>query len=222
MLGWFGALGLWVKVAVIASVLAIIAGSIWLVYHSIYERGYRDAEAKYKPQVQKLEGDLKNSQSDLVAAAAVNKTFSEENARLGTLLRDQTLAISKMEAAKIEAQNEARAALARVTANQKRYSAEIARLQSIVNGPPMTEGDCEEADSIMRTILRDRMPINTGAEADRDRTAGASGDGEGGGGAAVYQQDGRPSAATANQDRFEGGQQATSLGSCWAGLASAG
>lgn len=189
MLTWFTGLGIWIRVGIAAAIVGAFALMIWFVYHSIYESGYRDAEAKYKPQVQKLESDLKVSQADLDTAAQVNRTFSVENQRLAKLSRDQSMKLDELEAAKITAQNSARDALARVAANQKRYSAEIARLTAIVNGPPMTEGDSEEADAILRSILRDRMSVRTGAaEAGRDPAAAASGSGEGGGAAAVYQQ----------------------------------
>lgn len=208
MLGWFTGLGIWVKIGIVAGIVGVFALMVWYVHHSIYDSGYRDAEAKYKPQIQKLQQDLTNSQSDLDAAAKVNRTFSEENNRIAGLLRSQSMELDKLEAAKITAQNEARAALARVTANQKRYSAELARLQSIVNGPPMTEGDSEEADSILRSILRDRMSISTGAaEAGGDHAAAPGGGSEGAGGAALHQQIGLAFGTAANQDRFEEGEQ---------------
>lgn len=222
MLALFMGLGLWVRVGIVAAIVGAFALAIWFVYHSIYETGYRAAVAKLQPQIDKLTVDLKNSQADLSTAVAVNKTFATENDRLAGLLRDQSFALDKLRADAITAQNEARAALERVAANQKRYSAELARLKSIVNGPPMTEGDSDEADSILRAILRDRLSVGPRAEAPGDHPARADRGGEDRSGPAVYQQGGPATSAAANQARFEDGQQGAGGGRGGARLTRAG
>lgn len=166
MLGWFTGLGIWIKVAIFAAILGLIAGAVWYIHHSIYREGYVAAENVYKPQVTKLEIDVRNAQADTAKAVAINVTFKAENDRLDGIVRIQNLAIGKYEADAIEAQNKARAAIAAVIREQAantKNRAEIKRLQDIVNGPPLTEKDCEEADNILRTLLRDGVSVRTGA-----------------------------------------------------------
>lgn len=217
----FKGLGIWVRVAIVAAILLTIFGAIYFVYHSIKMTGYREAEDLYKPKIQKLEQDLKNANADLLKAVGINATFKNEIDRLGALVRDQNMSIDKLNADAIEAQNRAREALARVAANQKRYSAEIARLQAIVNGPPITEGECEEADSIMRSILRDRMPNSAGATPPAGKRSAEGGGSESAGGSTVHEQ-GRFAGYTAAYILgLEESQQGTGGGSGGARLASA-
>lgn len=208
MLMWaaFKSLGVWIQIAIVVAILAAFAGGIWYIHHSIYQSGYRAAEEKLKPQIQKLEQDLKNVRADLDQAVGINATFQAENKRLADLARQQTMQLDALAAKAIEAQNQARDALARVAANQKRYSAEIARLQAILNGPPMTEGDSEEADSILRSVLRDRLSIDPRAEAPGGGNAAQGGGGEGRGTAAVHRQGSAAAPAVADQDRPENRQ----------------
>lgn len=172
MLSWFLGLGMWIKVAIVVAILGLIAGVVWYIHHSIWKDGYTAAEKVYEPQITKLTQDVKNAQEDTAKAVAINVTFQAENNRLAGIVKDQAASISKFEADSIEAQNKARAAMAQVLREQAtntRNRAEIKRLQDIVNGPPLTEKDCEEADNILRTLLRDGVSVGAGAAATPSR-----------------------------------------------------
>jgi len=166
MFGWFTGLGIWIKVAIIAALLGLVVGAVWYIHHSIWKDGYVAAEVVYKPQVAKLQQDVKDAQADTAKAVAINVTFKAENDRLAGQVKEQAASISQFEADAITAQNKARAAMAQVIREQAtntRNRAEIKRLQDIVNGPPLTEKDCEEADNILRTLLRDGVSVGAGA-----------------------------------------------------------
>jgi len=169
MLGWFTGLGLWIKLAIIAAFLALIVGAVWYIHHSIWKDGYDAAEAKLKPEIARLSTDLKNVTDDRNRVLDINKAFDAENKRLAGIVAQQNQQVQQFQADALAAQEKARAALAQVLreqANNTRNRSEIKRLEAIVNGPAITEGDCEEADSILRTLLRDRVPDNpTGARA---------------------------------------------------------
>lgn len=201
----FKGLGLWVRLAIVAAILAVIAGTVWYVYHSIKMTGYREAEAVYKPKVEKLQKDLENANKDLADAVKINGIFKKTIEDLGNQVRAQNLEVDKLKADALVAQAQARDAVARIAANQKRYSAEIARLQAIVNGPPMTEGECEEADSIMRSILRDRLSNDAGATPTTGSRGAQGGDDQGAGAATVREPKRSSAGATTHQDRPQNG-----------------
>jgi len=157
MLGWFTGLGLAVKLAVFAGMLAVIAGAAWAVHHSIWKGGYSAAEVKYKPQLIKAQADLANSQADLQNAINVNLQFQEELKRLAALNQAQQTSIDLFKQDALVAEIRLRKVLLEVAVKEKRYTAEIKRLLDIVSGPTLTEGDCEEADSILRSLIRDRV-----------------------------------------------------------------
>lgn len=162
MLSWFTGLGMAVKVGIVLAILALVAGTVWYVHHAIWKDGYNAATVKLQPVIDKLTVDLKNSQADLTTATSVNATFAAENKRLAAIVNDQNLRVQTYEAKAIEAQNKARTAINELQKQQRNnaaWKAELARLQAIVNGPAMKEGDCEEADAILRTLVRDRMPV---------------------------------------------------------------
>jgi hypothetical protein len=157
----FGAMNLWWRIGSVAIVCAVIGGGIWYVHHQIYRSGYEDAEAIYKPKVAKLE-------TDLAGAMAANARFVAENDRLAKAVTEQNLAVDGFRADALKAQDDARAAMAKVIreqASNTRNRAEIKRLEAIVNGPPLTEGDCAQADDILRSLIRDRLPERAAAPA---------------------------------------------------------
>lgn len=159
-------LGIWWRVGILAAFVLMIAGAIWYVHHTIYREGYTDAESVYKPKVAKLETDLKNAQDDIAKAVAINEQFKRANDELKKQVQEQALSIQQFQADADAAREAARKAMQQVIREQAantRNRAEIKRLQDIVNGPPMTEGDCAEADNILRTLLRDRGVPNAGA-----------------------------------------------------------
>lgn len=171
MLGWFTGLGLWIRIAIVVGILAVIAAAVWYVHHSIWKDGYRAAEAKLVPQITKLENDLKNARSDLDLALAANAAFKKANVELADKVAAQNVSIAAFEHAALEAQTKARAAIAQVirtNAENTKVRAELKRLQDIINGPPMTEGDCEQADLILRNLLRDSVPVSAGTPAPRN------------------------------------------------------
>lgn len=185
MLGWFTGLGWAVKLGIVLAIVAVVGGTVWYVHHSIWKDGYNAAELKYKPQLQKAQADLANTMADLQNAINVNKQFEAELKRLSALTLEQQQSIDMFKQSALAAEIKLRKALLDIAVKEKRYTAEIARLLAIVSGPPMTEGDCEEADSILRTLVRDRLRDNGAAPLAGDG-APKSGTSRGGGGAPVH------------------------------------
>lgn len=157
MLGWFTGLGLWIKLAIVAAIFAAVAGAVWYIHHSIWKEGYNAATLKLQPVIDKQAVDLKNALSDVAQAREINKQFEIELRRLQTLTAEQQVSIDKFKADALAAEIKVRRALVEIAAKEKRYTAEIARLVAIAAGPVMTEGAYEEADAILRTLVRDRM-----------------------------------------------------------------
>lgn len=157
MLGWFTGLGLWIKLAIVAAIFAAVAGAVWYIHHSIWKEGYTAATLKLQPVIDKQAIDLKNALADVAQAQEINKQFEIELRRLHTLTTEQQVSIDKFKADALAAEIKVRKALVEIAAKEKRYTAEIARLVAIAAGPVMTEGAYEEADAILRTLVRDRM-----------------------------------------------------------------
>lgn len=185
MLGWFTGLGWAFKLGIILAIVAVVGGTVWYVHHSIWKDGYAAAELKYKPQLLKAQADLANTMADLQNAIAVNKQFEAELKRLTALTREQQQSIDMFKQTALAAEIKLRKVLLDVAMKEKRYTAEIARLLAIVSGPPMTEGDCEEADSILRTLVRDRLR-NDGGAAPAGGSPAPGGTSGGGGRAPVH------------------------------------
>jgi hypothetical protein len=76
--------------------------------------------------------------------------------RLRDLYAEQTAEIERLKAERVLAEQRVREALRKVVATERRYTAEIARLRAIAEGPVLTEGAYEEADAILRALVRDR------------------------------------------------------------------
>lgn len=157
MLGWFTGLGVWIKVAIFAGIIAIFAGAVWYIHHTIWKEGYNAAVVKLQPIIDKQAIDLKNALADVKQAQEINKQFEIELRRLQALTTEQQVSIDKFKAEALAAEIKVRRALVEIAAKEKRYTAEIARLVAIASGPPITEGAYEEADAILRTLVRDRM-----------------------------------------------------------------
>ena len=157
MLGWFTGLGIWLKVAIFAGILAIIGGAVWYVHHAIWKEGYNAATLKLQPIIDKQAVDLKNALADVKQAQEINKQFEIELRRLQALTAEQQVSIDKFRSDALAAEIKVRKALVEIAAKERRYTAEIARLVAIASGPPITEGAYEEADAILRTLVRDRM-----------------------------------------------------------------
>lgn len=164
MLGWFTGLGIWIKVAIFAGILAIIGGAVWYIHHAIWKEGYTAATLKLQPIIDKAVIDLKNAQADVKQAQEINKQFEIELRRLQALTAEQQVTIDKFKAEALAAEIKVRKALVEIAAKERRYTAEIARLVAIASGPPITEGAYEEADAILRTLVRDRVRNDGAAE----------------------------------------------------------
>jgi hypothetical protein len=160
LLAW-AALGIWIKVAIVASVVAVIGGGIWFIHHTVWKNGYVAAEAELKPKIVKLEGTVKNLDSDLQHALTENQEFQRKLQDLTTAYEMQSLLVDDYKARTLAAEIRVRKALLEVAAKEKQYTAQIARLTAIAAGPALTEGACEEADAILRSLARDRMRNHT-------------------------------------------------------------
>lgn len=157
MLGWFTGLGIWIRLAIVAAILAVVAGAVWYIHHSIWKEGYSAATLKLQPVIDKQAMDLKNALADVAQAQEINKQFEAELRRLHALTAEQQVSIDKFKADALAAEIKVRRALVEIAAKEKRYTAEIARLVAIAAGPVMTEGAYEEADAILRALVRDRL-----------------------------------------------------------------
>lgn len=164
MLGWT-ALGIWIKVAIVAGILAAIAGGVWFIHHTIWKTGYQAAETKLKPEIVRLEGVNKNLDADLKHALDVNLQFKLKLKDLEAAYELQSLLVEDYKARTLAAEVRVRKALLEIAQKEKRYTAEIARLVAIAGGPALTEGACEEADAILRGLARDRMRNDAGSPA---------------------------------------------------------
>jgi hypothetical protein len=157
MLGWFTAASTAVKVGIVLAILAAIAGFGWLVYHTLYHWGYDEAVAEFTPKIAKANADRDAAVADLKLAQDVNVQYAEEMKRLDQIVFEQNTAIKAYQEAALQSEIKLRKALVEVAQKEKRYSAEIARLLAIASGPVITEGACEEADAILRALMRDRL-----------------------------------------------------------------
>lgn len=163
MLGWFTGLGTAIKIGIVLAIFASIGGAIWYIHHAIWKEGYNAATLKLQPIIDKQAVDLKNALADIAQAQEINKQFAVELQRLHTLTVEQQVSIDKFKADALAAEIKVRKVLVEIAAKERRYTAEIARLLAIASGPPITEGAYEEADNILRTLVRDRMRNDGGS-----------------------------------------------------------
>ena len=149
---------------VMVGIIAVAAlGAAGTFAWTMRSAGYAKAEGEYKPQLEKANADLK------LAVARVDerdRALTEANQKNATLLATinemrAAFAEAKSELDKIKLQQSAQAAevkkqLDQFLLREKRQTAEIARLRAIVASPVITEGVLDEADAILRTLIRDR------------------------------------------------------------------
>lgn len=157
MLGWWTAASTAVKIGIVIGILAAFAGLAYLIQRAVFHWGYDAAVAEYQPKVAKANADRDAAVKDLTTASALNKEYAVELARLDTIVLEQNVAIKAYQEAALQSEIKLRKALVDVAVKEKRYSAEIARLLAIASGPVITEGACEEADAILRALMRDRL-----------------------------------------------------------------
>jgi hypothetical protein len=163
MLGWFSAASLGIKIAILVAIALALAGTAWAVQRAVFHWGYDAAVAEYTPKIQKANFDRDVAISDLKAARKVNDEFAIELGRMQALVDEQKKSIDEYRIAKLNAEIVLRKALVDIAGKEKRYTAEIARLLAIASGPTITEGACEEADAILRSLIRDRLREHAGA-----------------------------------------------------------
>lgn len=157
MLAWFTTASLAIKIGIVVGILAAFFGFGWLVYHTLYHWGYDEAKAEDAPIIAKAKNDLANAIKDVETAQRINKEFQVEVERLHGLTVEQQVSIDKFKIEAVAAEIKVRKVLVDIAIKEKRYTAEIQRLLAIAAGPALTEGGYEEADSILRALVRDRM-----------------------------------------------------------------
>lgn len=157
MLGWFTAASWAVKIGIVVAILALIGGTVYLIQKAVFHWGYDAAVAEYTPKIAKATADRDIAIKDLIEAKKINDEYATELARLTGLVAEQAKSIDEYRQATIQAEIKLRKALVDVAVKEKRYTAEIARLLAIAAGPTITEGACEEADAILRALMRDRL-----------------------------------------------------------------
>jgi len=188
MLTWFGGLGVLIKMAIVAAIVAAVAGAVWYIHHSIWKEGYNAATLKLQPVIDKQSLELQNARADLKQAMEINRQFEAEVRRLTDVTAEQQMSIDKFKADALAAEIKVRRALVEIAAKEKRYTKEIQRLVAIAAGPPITEGAYEEADSILRSLVRDRLFEHAGTNpAPAGGGSPQGGAGGSGGGSSVRQ-----------------------------------
>ncbi len=157
MFAWFGVLSLGVKIAIVAGLVLAFAGTVYAIQRAIFHWGYDAAVVELTPKITKANTERDNALKDLTEATKINAQYVAELTRLDVVVKEQTDSINKYRIAAVEAEIKVRKALVDIAVKEKKYTAEIARLLAIATGPVLTEGACEEADAILRGLMRDRV-----------------------------------------------------------------
>lgn len=163
MLTWFSAASLGIRIAIIVGIALAFLGIVYAVQRAVFHWGYDAAVVEYTPKINKANADRDAAIKDLKEAKQINDSFAVELGRLQGLVTDQKTSIDAFKIAKLNAEILLRQTLVNIAGKEKRYTAEIARLLSIASGPTITEGACEEADAILRSLIRDRLREHAGA-----------------------------------------------------------
>jgi CHASE3 domain sensor protein len=144
-------------------IAAIVLGAAGVIVYAIQNWGGDRVRAKLEPIIAKrtLERDEARGmaatlEADRDRALKANVAALAELDRLRALYAEQAQEMERLKSAATAAEARVREALRKVVATEKRYSAEIERLRAIAAGPTMTEGACDEADAILRALVRDR------------------------------------------------------------------
>jgi len=165
MLAWFKLASIGVKIAIVVGLILAFVGTVYAIQRAIFHWGYDAAVVELTPKITKANADRDIALRDLKEAKAINDEFATELGRLTKLVVEQRKSIEDYKIATLQAEIKLRKALVEVAAKEKRYTAEIARLLAIASGPTITEGACEEADAILRVLIRDRVRESAGTAA---------------------------------------------------------
>lgn len=139
----------------IAGLIVVVAIGSGLAYmhHKIYSEGRAAAVAEYKPMIEARDKAIQ-------AAASANADLSNAVKTLRADYAEQGAAVATLKAKEAAAQETARVAIAKAAATSKFAVNESARLRLIAVTPTTERGTCEDVDSMLRRIARDRMRDN--------------------------------------------------------------
>lgn len=157
MLGWWTAASLAIKIGIVVAILAAFAGTAYLIQRAVFHWGYDAAVLELTPKITKAELERDNALKDAAQAVAINKEYQVELGRLDGVVKEQKQSIDDYKLAALNAEIKLRQELVKIVARERRYTTEIARLLAIANSPVITEGACDEADAILRGLMRDRL-----------------------------------------------------------------
>ncbi|MCC6380466.1 MAG: hypothetical protein IT519_16745 [Burkholderiales bacterium] len=137
---------------IVGGVFLAIVAAAWFAIHAIETKGYDRGVAEQSKETAKVAVD----RDQWKATAATEKTLrlaAEGSVRdLTGALEKANASVDALAAAQHTAEARARAAIAKAASDAKRHSAEVARLKSIIAGPPLTTDTAAEAETILRQL----------------------------------------------------------------------
>lgn len=136
----------WAIVAVGA--VALIAGTIYHFRH----QGYLQAEAKYKPMIEKCTKELTD-------AREANAQLAKDVLRLQQLYVEQNKSIQELELAEAQALKARDEAMAKLAAREIALRKQINHYAALAAGPPAPtrQESCDEANRILDELAAHRL-----------------------------------------------------------------
>lgn len=130
---------------------AVVAGA-WFAIHAIERKGYdagvKDEGVKTAAAIAERDQARREGAQEKALRLAAEASVGQ----LTGALEASSARIEELAKATTDAQARTKAALARIDTDAKRHRAEIARLQGIINGPPLTTDTAAEAEAILREL----------------------------------------------------------------------
>jgi small-conductance mechanosensitive channel len=147
----FGLSPLLLKLIGVGAVALLAVAAVKYVEH----QGYKKAEAKYKPQLEKCMDAIAERDNLL-------RGLQADADQLKAALHEQTQALGALEVQARAAATAKDRALSALAAREAALQVEIGRLTAIVVGPPANtpQEACDEAERILRNLAIERMRDN--------------------------------------------------------------
>lgn len=156
-----GGLVLWKWIVLVVAVAALV-GTVYVAksrYDTVEQRkGYDKAEALYKPQLARAQAESALHKSNLEQALAVNAELVETNKKTVALYREQEAALNSVVSQSAQARAESRRVREVLAEQEASANARIADLLRKVSEPAVPgENVCEQTDSLVRSVVRERV-----------------------------------------------------------------
>lgn len=130
---------------------AVVAGA-WFGINAIEGRGFDRGVAEQKIETDKAVRERDTARAELAVEKTVRSQAEADRDRLTGALEAANARVDALSLAESEAQARARAALARAAEQARKHGAEVARLKSIIEGPPLNTDTAAEAEDILRRL----------------------------------------------------------------------